>query len=104
MRTIPNIGPLFKPLEDAIYLQLIPLLTGHSYSTSERELLSLPCRLSGLGVANPTIIADSQYNASTKITNPLKDVIIQQSMTAQLPDVNFIKNGIHMDRRKAHKE
>jgi len=57
MRTIPNISPLFKPFEDAIYLKLIPLLTSHSCCTSERELLSLPCGLGSLGIINPTIIA-----------------------------------------------
>lgn len=30
MRTIPNIGPLFQPLEDTICLRLIPALTGYS--------------------------------------------------------------------------
>ena len=55
MRTIPDISPLFKPLEDAIYLKLLPSFTGHSCCSSERELLSLPCRLGGLGIVNPTI-------------------------------------------------
>ena len=109
MRTIPDIGPLFRPLKDAIYLKLLPSFTGHSCSSftghsCERELLSLPCRLSGLGIVNPTIIADSQFDASIKITNPLKDLIMKQSLTAQLPDVTSIKNRIHMDRRMAHKE
>ena len=104
MRTIPDISPLFKPLEDAIYLKLLPSFTGHSCSTSERELLSLPCLLGGLGIVNPTVIADSQFDASTKITHPLKDLIMKQSMTAQLPDVTSIKSKIHMDRRMAHKE
>ena len=67
-------------------------------------MLSLPCRLGGLSVVNPTIIADLPYDASTKITNPLKNLIIQQSMTAQLLDVCFIKNRIHTDRRRAHTE
>ena len=40
---------------------------------------------------------DYQYDASTTITNPLKDLIIQQSVTAQLPDVSCIKHRIHMD-------
>ena len=99
-----NYSRLFKPLEDAIYLKLLPSFTGHSCSTSECELLSLPCRLGGLGIVNPTVIADSQFDASTKITNPLKDLIMKQSMTAKLPDVTFIKSKIHMDRRMAHKE
>ena len=72
--TIPNIGPQFKPHEDAIYLKLIPLqlLTSHSYSTSKHELLSLTFYLilGGLGIVNPTIVADSQYNIFISITNP----------------------------------
>ena len=51
MRTIPNISPLFQPLEDAIRLQLLPSITGHvAGTTSERDLFSLPCHFGGLGV------------------------------------------------------
>lgn len=104
MRTIPNIGPLFQPLEDAIRLQFLPAFTGHgSCSPDERELLSC---FGGLGtyIVNPTVIADLQYDASTKVTDSLKDLIVQQFVTARLPDVSFIKNKIHMDRRQACKE
>ena len=83
-------GPLTKLLEDAIYLKLIPSFTGLSCSTSECKLLSLPCCLGGLGIVNPTIIADSQNDALTKIINPLEDLIIQQSVTTQLPNVSSI--------------
>ena len=34
MRTIPDISPLFKPHEDAIYLKLLPSFTGHSVKVS----------------------------------------------------------------------
>ena len=65
MRTIPNVGPLFQPLEDAIRLKLIPALTGHgACSALERDVLSLPCRLGGLGIVNPVDIADSQFTAN----------------------------------------
>ena len=58
MRTsFPNIGPLLNLLKMLrIYLKLIPSLTGCFCSTSEHELLSLPCRLSGLGIVNSTIL------------------------------------------------
>ena len=56
------------------------------------------------GWFNATVIADSQFDASTIITNPLKDLIMKQSLTAQFPDVTSIKSKIHMDRRMAHKE
>ena len=74
MRTIPNIGSLFQPLEDAIRLQLLPSITGHVVcTTSGCELFSVPCHFCGLGVGNPTNYCDSQFDASMKITAPLKD-------------------------------
>ena len=104
MRTIPKISPLFKPLEDTIYLKLLPYFTDHSCSTNERELFSLTCRVGGLGIVNPTVIADSQLDALIKVTDPLKDLIMKQFVTAQHPDFAFIKSKIHMDRQMAHKE
>ena len=71
MRTIPNIASLPAPLEDAIRLHLIPALTGFdTYSSILRDLLALPCRLGGMGIANPIDIADSQFDASVKVTAP----------------------------------
>ena len=77
MRTIPDISHLFQPLEDAIRLKLVPSLTGHSAcSALEREVLSLPCRLGGLGIVNPVRIADSQFNASIRIIASLQSLIL----------------------------
>ena len=60
MRTIPNVGPVFQPLEDAICLKLIPALTVHvACSALEQDVFSLPCHLGGLGIVNPVDIADS---------------------------------------------
>ena len=97
MRTIPNVGPLFQPLEDAIRLKLIPALTGHgACSALERDVLSLPCRLGGLGIVIPVDIANSQFTASIKITHSLRSLIVAQNLLAPLPDV---KAQIHQDRR-----
>ena len=72
MRTIPDIAPLLAPLEDAIRLRLIPTLTGYaSCSPILRSLLSLPCRLGGMGIVNPMDIADSQFDASVRVTASL---------------------------------
>jgi len=81
MRTIRDISHLFQPLGDAIRLKLIPSLTGHSAcSALEREVLLLPChgRLGGLGIVNPACIhiADSQFNASIRITASFQSLIL----------------------------
>ena len=63
------------PIADA----LIPSITDHHCTTlSERDLLALPARLSGLGIINPSQDADVQYQASMKTTAPLVEKIVSQ--------------------------
>ena len=62
MRTIANTSTLFTPLENAIYQQFILALTGHEQcSQEERKLLSLPARLGGLIITDPTAIAKKEF-------------------------------------------
>ena len=83
---------------------MIPSLTGHSAcSALEREVLSLPCHLGGLGLVNPVHIAGSQFTASTKITASLQFLILDQAVQAPLPDVHSIKAQVHQDHRCASK-
>ena len=75
MRTIPDITLLLAPLEDAICLHLIPALTGYAacYRNNSilKDLLALLCCLGGMGIANPIdIVADSQFDASVRVTAP----------------------------------
>ena len=46
--TLSDIEELLEPLERAISDALIPPITGHKCTTSERELLALPVRKGGL--------------------------------------------------------
>ena len=77
-RVLPDIGHLLQPLEDSIREKLIPALCGRHVSNLERQMLSLPYRLGGLGIENPVASADHEFQASCKITQPLVDLIIQQ--------------------------
>ena len=53
-------------------------------SDLERQMISLPVRYGGLGIANPVENADREYNASLKITKNLSNLIFhqQQDLTA----------------------
>ncbi len=53
LRTLPDIEDLLEPLERAIADVLIPSITDHHCTKSERELVALPVRLGGLGLINP---------------------------------------------------
>ena len=48
-------------------------------SDLERDLFALPCRLGGIGIANPSKGASSEYLASLQVTKPLSDLILQQN-------------------------
>ena len=49
IRTLSDIDELLEPLERAISDVQIPSITGHTYTMSERELLTLPLRKGGNG-------------------------------------------------------
>ena len=84
-RTIEGIAHLFQPLEDIILHKFIPALTGRSgISEEERNLMALPVRLGGLGIANPVQQAPHHYQASKMITSTLTSQIQKQATTIPL--------------------
>ena len=106
-RTIPDISHLFEPLENAIHHRLIPVLTGLDAPNSiVRSLLALPAHLGGLGIINPITRASDQHKASTAISAPLVNNIVDQvheysyeTMLSQMELKNNVKTmpsmGIH---------
>ena len=78
-RTVPNIGYLFKQLEDTIRTAFIPTITGQPPpNDTNRGLFGLPPRLGGLGLLNPVLQSDSEFSASLMVTKPLKELILRQ--------------------------
>ena len=80
MRTAPCTDLLLQPLEEAIRHQFLPAVTGRQGITDqERELLALPVRHGGLGVAIPTRNAKNQFKACLAVTAPLVEIICQRN-------------------------
>ena len=80
IRCIPDISDLLCPLEEVIHTKLLPNLTGQcAFNDVECELLSLPPRLGGLSIINPSKYSSSQFISSVCITAPLVDLILEQS-------------------------
>ena len=88
LRTLPDIEDLLEPLERAIADVLIPSITDHHCTKSERDLLALPVRMGGLGLINPRQDAAMQYETSIKTTTPLVEKIIAQAY--EIPDDSVI--------------
>ena len=98
MRTLPDIEELLEPLEHAISDILIPSLTEHNCSPTERELLALFVRMGGLGLTNPSTSARAEYLASVKVSAPLVSKIIAQSH--ETPDDADVRGLTYSVRRE----
>ena len=70
---------MFQSLEDLIGSAFIPKLLGREIpGTVEHDLFSLPVRLGGLGLFNPTVTAVRQHACSLHTSSPLVDLIVSQ--------------------------
>ena len=79
LRTLSDIEELLEPLERAISDALIPTITGHTCTMSERELLALPVRMGGLGLENAVERAGFEHAMSLQVTAPLVTQIVSQA-------------------------
>ena len=94
---------LFSPLEQIIRVHLLPTLTGKcTFSDVERQLISLPSRLGGLGIINPCVTSAFQYDASQRVTGPLVSLILEQDSQFTVGVLNkqlALKQEIHLQNR-----
>jgi len=60
--TTPNISNLLSPLEFAIRGHFLPKLVLHPANDNERQLFCFPVRFGGLGISNPVLTSDEQYD------------------------------------------
>ena len=105
MRTIGSIGEMFQPLEIAISAKFIPALTGRGPSSStERIILSLPTRFGGLNLVNPVEVANMHFNASLKITDSLKKMIISQTTTHKKVYLHDIKADLRKQKNQYYQQ
>ena len=98
MRTLPDIERLLQPLERAISDVLIPSLIDRNCSETERDLLTLPVRMGGLGLINPSVSADVEYQASIRLSAPLVSKIEAQSH--ETPEEAEVQRLVYATRKK----
>ena len=80
VRTIPETSADIKPLENAIRSTLVPaMLSRVASNNTERELLTLPTRLGGLGLpCQVSRMAQREFDISVSVTTPLTSLVLEQ--------------------------
>ena len=98
-RTLPGIGEFLKPLYHAIRHKLTPaLIEEPCCSDDERTLLSLPVRLGGLGIINPTTVCDEELKNSKKMNSNLP-LAIQDLQREYQEDLNKLSGVCKLQLR-----
>ena len=60
----------FCRMEERIQRSLIPAISGRAVNDDERDLLGLPARMGGLGLAIPGSVAEFAYATVQQVTKP----------------------------------
>ena len=109
-RTLPGIGELLSPLKQSIHLHLLlALFEKCTFSDAERQLISLPSRLDGLGIIKPCNCVSSvfQFKASWRVTCPLVSLLLKQNSQFTIGTLNeqlALKQGIHRENHRRSEE
>jgi hypothetical protein len=77
-RAMPDTSALFKPLEDTIRADFIRSLLKRDVNDLERDMLSLPARMGGLGIYKPIEECLISHTNSVCISAPLVRLIKRQ--------------------------
>ena len=107
-RTLPGIGELFSPLKQTIRAYLLPALSGKcAFSDAERQLISLPSCLGGLGITDSCVSSAFQFDASPRLTGPLVSLLLEQDLQFIIEILNeqlALKQEIHLENHRRSEE
>jgi hypothetical protein len=78
-RSMHGLSVLLQPLEQAIRDVFLPALLRKNLSNYEREMVSLPIRLGGLGIFDPTKESTTSHKNSLFLSEPLVHLVIRQT-------------------------
>ena len=101
MRVLSNFSDMLEQLDHIINTKFLPAVTeGHQLSTHERELLSLPVRLGGMGIPILSKICEKENANSKLLCESLIDDIVHQNNQHHIPPKSSkeVRNQISKDR------
>ena len=93
LRTIPQLEEYLQPIENILRHQFIPAITGgKTINDNERNLLSLPPQMGGLGLKNICEIAPIEHENFKQFTVKLQNQILGITEEEEGKSISTIKN------------
>ena len=103
---MPELAELFTRLE-VILMDFLPALLRRDVNHLERDVLSLPARLGGLGIPKPNVLCVDAHEHSVKLSTPLIRLILQQEKHLDAEEVRMDifhgRNEIDQETEKMQK-
>jgi len=91
-RAMPDVSHLFLRLEEVIRLEFLPALLRRQVNDIEREVLSLPARLGGLGISKPHCNSVDAHENSKRLSQPLIKLILRQELELDPVEIVEVKH------------
>ena len=80
-RTVPGVGTLMGPIEEALREKMFPSLSrGEEIDADFRKILGHGVKHGGLGIPDPQLSAESEYNTSKAASRELVDSLLEGSV------------------------
>src|SRR6185437_2821251 len=106
-RSMPDLAELFTRLEEVIRMEFLPALLRRDVTHIERDVLSLPARLGGLGITKPNVDCVNSHENSVKLSTPLIRLILRQEKYLDPEDIRMDvfhgRNEIDQETEKLQK-
>ena len=106
-RSMPDLAELFVKLEEVILMDFLPALLRRDLSPLERDVLSLPARLGGLGIPKPNVECVNAHENSVKLSTPLIRLVLRQEKHLNPEDLRMEifhgRNQIEQETEKLQK-
>ena len=92
---------LFKDLENEIHHTLLLAILRREIFSEERDIIALPVRYGGMRIPKPEEWSDFEFEASERVTEKLKALIIRQDFDTYLDatEIVAVKREVKMGRR-----
>ena len=98
-RIFPDSKELFSPLQQTLFNDFFPALTGAALSDTEKNIIEKPTRMAGLGIRDPVASARISFETSRKATIKLCESIL----IGNAVDIDSYENDLKLVTREMKK-